>query len=353
MSIKNMVVSRSCSSPRNTIASYRSITKKKIVFLCLLLGILLITILIGLAVGASSLDLSSVFSALMREDGLARSIVVELRLPRITVAVLAGWGLALSGAVTQAILRNPLASPFTLGVASGAGFGAVLGILMGHGLHQWLIASSAFGFALLTSFFILLVAQLKNVSSETMILAGVATMFFFSSLTSFVQYLGTMEEVHEITFWFFGSLSRAGWQEIGVALLMIAPPTPLLMKWAWSFNALMAGDESAKTLGVNVWRIRLGGILLASLITAGAICFTGIIGFVGLVAPHIARMLVGSDHRFLLPTSVLLGAILVVNADTLSRTLWVPQVIPIGIVTSFLGVPFFFYLLMKRRRDYW
>lgn len=134
---------------------------------------------------------------------------------------------------------------------------------------------------------------------------------------------------------------------------MILLPCPVLLKWSWDFNLLAAGDESAKALGVNVTRVRMLGIVLASLITAGTICFTGVIGFIGLVSPHITRMVIGGDHRFLVPASALVGAVLVLTADTLGRTLWVPQVIPIGIVTSFIGVPFFFYLLMKRTREYW
>ena len=134
---------------------------------------------------------------------------------------------------------------------------------------------------------------------------------------------------------------------------MILLPAPILLKWSWDFNLLAGGDDSAKALGVNVERIRRCGIILASLVTAGAICFTGVIGFVGLVSPHITRMVIGSDHRFLLPTSMLIGALLVLISDTVGRTLWSPQIIPIGIVSSFIGVPFFLYLLMKRQRDYW
>jgi iron complex transport system permease protein len=268
------------------------------------------------------------------------------------MAFLAGWGLALGGTVSQAILQNPLASPFTLGVASGAGFGAVIGIVFSNGLSREIVAASAFGFALLTSLLIYGVARLKSTTSETLILAGVAIMFLFSSLTSFVQYTATIEEVHEMVFWFFGSLSKVGWPEISIACLMIIPPIPLVMARAWDLNLLMTGDESASALGVNVSTIRTGGIFLTALMTAGVICFTGVIGFIGLVAPHIARMLIGSDHRFLILASGFVGAILVVGADTLSRTIWPPQVIPIGIMTSFLGVPFFFYLLMKKARKY-
>jgi iron complex transport system permease protein len=333
---------------------YKSLTGRKVSFMVLLVGVLFGVALVSLSQGASSVGLKDLFAALFKDSGLAHAIIWKLRLPRIVMAVLVGCGLALAGTVFQAILRNPLASPYTLGIASSAGFGAVMAIVFGAGLYrEYLIAGNAFFFALLSSFLILGIAKLKGFTTETMILAGIAIMFLFSSLSSLFQYMGTMEEVHEIVFWFFGSLSKVGWKEIVVASVMILLPIPILLKWSWDFNLLAAGDESAKALGVNVTRVRMLGVVLASLITAGAICFTGVIGFIGLVSPHITRMVIGGDHRFLLPASALAGAVLVLTADTLGRTLWIPQVIPIGIVTSFIGVPFFFYLLMKRKREYW
>jgi len=334
------------------LTQYRHLIRQRVVLLCILAALLVLMGMVSLCVGSSALGLQEVFAALFEQSTVSSVIIWKLRLPRIVMAFLAGWGLALGGTVSQAILQNPLASPFTLGVASGAGFGAVIGIVFSNGLSREIVAASAFGFALLTSLLIYGVARLKSTTSETLILAGVAIMFLFSSLTSFVQYTATIEEVHEMVFWFFGSLSKVGWPEISIACLMIIPPIPLVMARAWDLNLLMTGDESASALGVNVSTIRTGGIFLTALMTAGVICFTGVIGFIGLVAPHIARMLIGSDHRFLILASGFVGAILVVGADTLSRTIWPPQVIPIGIMTSFLGVPFFFYLLMKKARKY-
>ena len=333
---------------------YQAFTKTKLIFLLLMLILLLVTTLTALAQGASSLGLAEAWSALFQDSGRAHGIIWQLRLPRIVMAILVGFGLALGGTLFQAILRNPLASPHTLGLGSSAGFGAVMAIIFGAGINNsCLIAGSAFGFTLIAAFFILLIAKLKDASPETMILSGIALMFLFSSLTSLLQYLGSMEKVHEIVFWFFGSLSKVGWSEIGLAAAMILLPFPFLLKSSWDLNLLAAGDESAKALGVNVERLRITVVVLASLITAGSICFTGVIGFVGLVSPHITRMIIGSDHRFLLPGAALTGAVLVLLADTLGRTLWAPQVIPIGIVTSFIGVPFFFYLIMQRKREYW
>jgi len=333
---------------------YKDIRRKKVFFLIFLAVLLFGVALTALSQGASSMVFKDSVAAVFQDSGIAHAIIWELRLPRMIMAVLVGFGLALSGTVFQAILRNPLASPYTLGIASSAGFGAVTAIIFGGSFYsEYLIAGSAFFFALMSSFFILSIARLRGSTPQTMILAGIAIMFLFSSLSSFFQYMGTVEEVHEIVFWFFGSLSKVGWKEISVASVMILLPVPVILRWSWDFNLLAAGDESAKALGVNVTRIRMLGMVFASLITAAAISFAGVIGFVGLVAPHIARMVIGGDHWFLFPASALVGAVLVLAADTLGRTLWAPQVIPIGIVTAFIGVPFFFYLLMKKMKEYW
>ncbi|MBW1722556.1 MAG: iron ABC transporter permease [Deltaproteobacteria bacterium] len=333
---------------------YQTHARVRTLFLASAIILLIVATTIGLCCGASGMSFWEIVSSLHRDMGRGHSIIWMLRLPRIVMAALVGFGLGLAGVVFQAILRNPLASPFTLGVGSGAGFGAVSVILFwGGGFQTYRVACGAFLFSLVSATVIIAVAKMKRASSETMILTGIALMFLFSSLTSLFQYMGTMEQVHEIVFWFFGSLSKAGWNEIGLAAAMILVPFPILLRRAWDFNLLASGDESALALGVNVNRLRMWAVAAASLVTAGCICFTGVIGFVGLVAPHITRMVIGNDHRFLLPASALVGAVILVTADTLGRTLWAPQVIPIGIVTSFIGVPFFFYLLMKRSREYW
>lgn len=333
---------------------YEAHTGVKSLFLGIALLLLLAAMATGLAIGASGISLGEVLSSLFVDTGRSHSIIWQLRFPRVVMAALVGFGLGLAGTVFQAILRNPLASPYTLGVGSAAGFGAVCVLLFSGGnLESWRIALGAFVFTLISAAFILAIAKMRRASSETMILTGIAQMFLFTSLTSFLQYMGTMEQVYDIVFWFFGSLSKVGWTEIGFAAAMILLPLPPLLWRAWDFNLLAAGDESAMALGVNVERLRMWGVAAASLITAGGICFTGVIGFVGLVAPHITRMVIGNDHQFLLPASGLVGALLVVVADTLGRTLWAPQVIPLGIVTSFIGVPFFFYLLMRRSQEHW
>jgi iron complex transport system permease protein len=330
------------------VEAYGALTGRRAARILVLAALLAASAVVSLAVGSSSAGLRDTL-----RTGLDGVIFWELRVPRVLMGLLVGSGLAVGGAVTQAVLRNPLASPFTLGVASGAGFGAALGIVLAGAIAKWAVAGGAFGFALVTALFILGVARMKSATPETLVLAGVAIMFLFSAGTSLLQFLGTEQQIQAIVFWSFGNLSRASWTDILIAAGMILPALPLLFLRGWDLNLLLAGDEMAASLGVNVDRLRLAALLLAALMTAGAICFTGVIGFIGLVGPHLARMMVGGDHRFLLPASALSGALLVLVSDCLGRTLFAPHMIPIGIVTAFLGVPFFFALLIRRKREFW
>jgi len=343
---------------------YGDFAKRKVIFITFLLFMMIGIIIIAANLGAASLGVKGVISAIFgkifplyfHSERLTSGIIWELRLPRIFMSIAVGMGLAVAGTVMQGILKNPLASPYTLGIASAAGFGAALAIISGVGLfgasHLWIVGN-AFLFALLSSLLVLGLAKLKKASSETLILAGVAMMFLFSALTSFLQYTGTTEEIAAVVFWLMGDLSKATWLKVGIVSLIVFGTVPLFMRLSWDLNAFTFGDETAKTLGVDAERVRLVGLILSSLVTAGAICFVGTIGFIGLVAPHISRMIIGGDHRFLLPTSCLMGAILLLAADTAARTILSPLVLPVGILTSFLGVPLFVYLIIRRRKEYW
>ena len=330
------------------LAAYEALTGRRVAWILGLAALLGVVTVVSLAVGSSAAGLRDVL-----RTGLDGVIFWELRVPRVVMGLLVGSGLAVGGAVTQAVLRNPLASPFTLGVASGAGFGAALGIVLAGASMKWAVAGGAFTFALVTVLFILAVARMKSATPETLVLAGVAIMFLFSAGTSLLQFLGTEQQIQSIVFWSFGNLSRASWSDILIAAGMIVPALPVLFLRAWDLNLLLVGDEMAASLGVRVERLRLAALLLAALMTAGAICFTGVIGFIGLVGPHLARLIVGGDHRFLLPASALCGALIVLVSDCLGRTLFAPHMVPIGIVTAFLGVPFFFALLMRRKKEFW
>ncbi len=342
---------------------YTEFVGRKLLFLAALSFAIVLVAVVSATLGSAKLTVWEVYSAILARvfpqyfetTWFADTIVWGLRLHRIMMGIVAGAGLGIAGAVMQGILKNPLASPFTLGISSAASFGAALAIILGAGFAggEWLIIGNAFVFTLLATFAVYGLAKYKGITPETMILAGIAIMYLFSAMTSFLQYVGRAEQVQEVVFWMMGSLGRSSWDRVYASALVILICLPYLLIKSWDINAIGAGDETAKSLGVNVERIRVVSMILASLITAGVICFTGTIGFIGLVAPHMTRMVIGGDHRFLLPGSALMGALILISADTLARTILAPVILPVGIMTSFLGVPFFVYLFLKRRKEFW
>ena len=344
--------------------AYSRLTARKILFILVGLGALVALVVVATSLGSADLGVDSVASAIaarvfpfldLEVSSKVDVIVWDIRLPRIVLGVVAGAGLAISGAAMQGIMRNPLVSPFTVGISSAAGFGASVAIIFGAGMvgsGKYLVITNAFAFALLASFLVYGLARIRGMRPETLILSGIALMYFFSAATSLLQYIATEQELHAVVHWLFGSLTGASWENILVVLIIFFCCLPFLIRYSWDLNALVAGDDVATTLGVNTRRVRTVCMALATLITAGIICFTGIIGFVCLVAPHITRMIIGADHRFLLPCSCILGGLLLVGADTIGRTAFQPTTIPVGIVVSIIGVPFFIYLILRTRKEY-
>ena len=344
--------------------AYSRLTARKILFILVGLGALVALVVVATSLGSADLGVDSVASAIaarvfpflnLEVSSKVDVIVWDIRLPRIVLGVVAGAGLAISGAAMQGIMRNPLVSPFTVGISSAAGFGASVAIIFGAGMvgsGKYLVITNAFAFALLASFLVYGLARIRGMRPETLILSGIALMYFFSAATSLLQYIATEQELHAVVHWLFGSLIGASWENILVVLIIFFCCLPFLIRYSWDLNALVAGDDVATTLGVNTRRVRTVCMALATLITAGIICFTGIIGFVCLVAPHITRMIIGADHRFLLPCSCILGGLLLVGADTIGRTAFQPTTIPVGIVVSIIGVPFFIYLILRTRKEY-
>jgi iron complex transport system permease protein len=279
------------------------------------------------------------------------------------MGVVSGIGLATAGLMMQTILRNPLASPYTLGISAAASFGAafgivsrisVLAIIIPAALRQDLmIIGNSFVFAVLCTFFIYFLSKLKRMTAETIVLFGVAMMYMFEAATSFVEYLGNPEELAEFVTWTFGSTSKASWAKLRIAAIVIPVCVIFSYQQSWNFNTLLLGDEAAQSAGINVERLRVFGLIVSSLMTAVSISLLGPIGFIGLVAPHIGRILVGGDHRFLIPITCLTGSILLVLADTVSCVILAPAIIPVGITTSFVGVPLLVYLITKRRKEHW
>jgi len=342
---------------------YAHLTEKRALFITGLIVILASLAGVAVTLGSAGLSVADSYRAVLAGlfpdavdlpdrmiESNAVGIVWGWRLHRVLFAVVAGFGLAIAGSVMQGVLRNPLASPFTLGIASAASCGASVAIILGTGLisGSLLIIGNAFLFAMLASAAIYGMARLRGMGSETLILAGIALMYLFSAVTSLLQYLGTADKVQEVVFWMFGSLDKSTWPKLGIVTVVVVAVVPFLLWRAWDLNALAEGDEVAASLGVPVERSMAGFMLAASLITAVIICFTGTIGFIGLVAPHITRMVIGTDHRTLLPASGLVGAVLLLGADCLARTAIPGTIIPVGIMTAFLGIPFFLYLFMRR-----
>ena len=308
-----------------------------------------------IATGPAMLPIPAVLASLTRQasDPMLDAIVWSLRLPIALMAAVVGAALGISGAVMQTILNNPLASSYTLGISAGAGFGAALAILFGAALplpQVWAVPIAAFVFAGIACGIVGGIGQLRGATPELLVLAGIACLFLFQALLSLLQFLASPEALQQIVFWLFGSLSRATPAKVGIVAAVLAVVLPMLLLDAWRLTALRLGDERARALGVRVDRLRLRCFVAVSVLTGSAVAFVGTIGFIGLVAPHIARMLVGEDQRHLLPASALFGALLLSAASVTSKLILPGTVFPIGIVTALIGVPFFTWLILAPGR---
>jgi iron complex transport system permease protein len=279
------------------------------------------------------------------------AIVRRLRLPRAVLAAMVGGSLAASGATFQALLRNPLAEPYILGISGGAAVGAVFAIALGGvAAGAGIVSAAALAGALLAVVLVFRIAAVAGRALDTriLLLAGVVAGAFFNACILLALTFADADAFRSAVFWMMGSFAAATWRSIGLLGAAMLPALAVLMALARPLNLLAVGEETAAYLGTRVERTKLLAYGVASLLTAGAVAVSGVIGFVGLVVPHVVRMLWGADHRFLLPASVLLGASFAILADTLARTAAAPTELPVGVVTAFVGVPFFVYLLRRR-----
>ncbi len=282
---------------------------------------------------------------------IRNGIVWELRLPRTLLAAVCGAGLAVCGAVMQSLLRNPLADPFVLGVSSGASTGAVVVVVLGVGGGAVSLSAGAFAGALVSFSLVLALSHTLGGSTDRVVLSGVAAMQLFSALTSFVVMTsGDAETTRGVLFWLLGSLGGAGWTDVWTCLAVLAVALVVCLGYARTLDAFSFGQEAAAALGVSVARTRLVLLCVTALLTAALVASAGAIGFVGLVLPHAARALVGPGHARLLPVAALTGAVFLVWVDTLARTVLDPQEVPVGVVTSLIGVPAFVLVLYRTRR---
>ncbi|MBN1470429.1 MAG: iron ABC transporter permease [Syntrophaceae bacterium] len=348
---------------------YQESIRKKIFLFGILLFCLLILIFYAVAVGHYDMSIPVIIKTILGFDAGSGNIVVwNIRMPRIVAAIVTGCALGLSGVVMQSLLKNPLASPSTLGISHGAAFGAAFSIVfLGAGVthgssiriagseslilkNVYMVTLCAFLGAMIATIVILLLAKLKKMSAESIILAGVAMSSLFTSGTILVQYFASEVEIASVVFWTFGDVARSNWLEIGFLSIITFLVIVYFVLVRWDLNAVSAGEDTARSLGVNVDRFRLYGMLLASLVAALATALHGVIAFLGLLAPHIGRRLIGSDHRLLIPYSCLIGSLLLLIADTAGRLIVGSGTLPVGVLTSFMGAPLFLYLLIRGLR---
>lgn len=344
---------------------YNVAKAKKIAIILILLALVFLFFIVSVFVGSGTLSFKEVFLAIFNKGSeTARLIVRRIRFPRVIAALIAGGGLAVSGLVMQTVLKNPLASPTTLGVSNAAVFGAnfaiiVVGAGAFHSTHgSWLSISnpylvSTFSFlsAIIAAGSILLLARLKNLNASAIVLAGVAVSAIFQAGTTLIQYFASDTQVASAVYWTFGDLGRASYKTDLIMFIVVAVSTLFFFLKRWDFSAMSGGIAYAKTLGVNTRFMTIMSLLLASLITSVTVSFLGIIGFVGLTAPQFMKRIVGDDYRYLLPSSFLAGALLLLISDILGRLPIFGTSVPVGVVTSLIGGPVFLAILLRRKKN--
>ncbi len=329
------------------------------VALVVLAAMLGLAVVAGVGFGAVRVSLAEVFAALGRAlsgagGPTSDAVIIDIRLPRVLLAALVGASLATAGVLYQALFRNPLADPYILGVSSGAGLGAI-GVIVATSsataLRYFGVPAGAFLGAILTIVLVVKLASWRGrLEITSLLLAGVAISYTLAALTSFVMVF-SRESMLAIVFWMMGGLTDASWQYVGVVAVMLAFGLVLPLTSTRALNVMLLGDERASQLGVDVERFKRLVLAAASLLTAGAVAVSGLIGFIGLMTPHAVRLALGPDHRALVPASVLVGAIIMVAADLAARTVLAPVEIPVGIVTALTGGPFFVWLLVRGSRS--
>ena len=317
-------------------------------------------LMIDLGTGAAGLSGREILTAVFfpdRAPEMHRTVVWTFRMTTGLMALAVGAALGVAGAQMQTILNNPLASPYTLGVSAAAGFGAALAMTFGASLAPSampvLVPVSAFVCAVLSSLTLYAIARGRPASTESIILGGVALLFLFNAGVALLQYAASEEELAAIVFWMFGSLQGATWGKLAVVAGALVASVAWFAGRCWRLTALRFGDDRARSMGIDVGRLRLETLVVVSVLTATAVCFTGSIGFIGLVAPHLARGLVGEDQRFLMPLSAILGALLLSVASVGSKVILPGVIFPIGIATAIFGVPFFGAMILTKRGTNW
>lgn len=330
----------------------RPLNPGRVIFISLLMFLLLlVTMGASLVLGTAEIGIHQaldVFSGSLQADDSAKLILLRVRLPRIILAGLVGFSLSMGGTIFQALLRNPLADPFILGISSGAAFGAVTGIVLGLSFALG-VPLMSFAGALVTIYLVMVLGSRKmGMESSTILLTGVIINAFFTAIIMFFVSTAFDSRLHTMLFWLYGDLSQSRYGSLAIIGPALVLASIVLYGYSKELNLITAGDETAVQLGVEVERAKKICLVVVSLVIGLVVSFSGLIGFVGLIIPHMGRMIFGSDHRLLIPVSAFGGAIFLIVADTLARTLVSPSELPVGVITAFAGAPFFIYLLRRR-----
>lgn len=343
-------------------AAYRAYASKRITVLVLLLLLCVVMSIISLRSGEYHISSADVVRSVFHSTTDTHHVIIwDIRLPRILAALLVGSSLAVAGTVMQCILRNPLASPYTLGISNAAAFGAALSIMIScQGLFvdstiasffrgPYGMAIGAFVWSMVNVFIIILLAKATRVTPEAMVLAGIALSTIYGAALASLQYFADESTLAAIVYWQFGNLAKASWNGLGILFVLFVPIISYFLFKRWDYNAMDVGDDVATSLGVNTTKTRVVGMTLAATLTAVCVSLVGIIGFVGLLGPHIVRRLIGNDNRYVIPISAVMGIVILLISDYIGRFSF-NLILPVGIITSFLGGPLFLYILLRGYR---
>lgn len=335
---------------------YNSLIRKRLILIVLLLLSLAFLVILNISIGSSSIPVKEILRVLFTGKGEGHNpmIIMDIRLPMALMAVVVGASLGIGGCEIQTILRNPIASPFTLGISAAASFGAAVGLVLNANLFHvsdtLMVTVNTFAFSLLAAVGVYTFSHQKGIGKTAIILFGIALNFLFSALTMILQYVADEDELQSLIFWNFGSLLKTTWIKFFIVLTVLVISYCIMFKDAWKLTAMTLDDAKARSLGVDTTKVRRKVIFVTSLLSSVAVCFVGTIGFVGLIVPHIARQLVGEDQRFFMPLSALIGAFIMSFAFVVSKTIIKGVILPIGLITALIGIPFFITIIFSKMR---
>lgn len=352
------------SDMRDLKQEYKNENKKKILLIVSVVFIMLVSAYVFTTLGMKNIStmqtlvaISKAFSGTLDNgtDAASNKVIMLLRLPRIALAMLAGIGLAVSGAVMQSLTRNYLVSPFTLGISSAAAFGASMSIVFGVGVFfqsEVGMISCAFIASCICGCIVYGISRYIGLNPSSIVLVGISLNYLFSAMTATIEFFAKEHKLEAVVQWTFGSFNRATWDSVLITFIVITLGLSILIIYSLKLNVIATNsDEMAKSLGININKARIVCGMTAILLTATIISFTGVIGFVGLIAPHIARLIIGDNHLYYLPFASVLGGVLLLFSDMIGKFILYPVNIPVGIVISFLGVPLFIHLILMKRRS--